>query len=104
MRNVQPKAWDLLAETEAAKDHRALIAALREVGECIGALRKMIAKAADSPFYSFTTEESQNELGSRGEHTEITLTTGYIGTTTIAECQRQRDSTLTAAKEGQRRG
>ena len=45
MRRVQRKAWELLARTETAGDHRASIVALREVRECLKSLGEMLAKA-----------------------------------------------------------
>ena len=45
MRQVQLKAWELLAKTEADGDHRASIVALREVRECLESLGAMLAKA-----------------------------------------------------------
>jgi transposase len=45
MRRVQRKAWELLARTESAGDHRGAIVALREVRECLKSLGEMLAKA-----------------------------------------------------------
>ena len=48
MRRVQRKAWELLARTEADRDHRGSIVALREVRECIGSLGEMLLRAETS--------------------------------------------------------
>jgi hypothetical protein len=44
MRRVQKKAWELLARTESAGDHRGAIVALREVRECLESLGEMLAR------------------------------------------------------------